>query len=83
MPPEEMFCGTETLSRSEGYYATLVHELTRRETQARSHVSANASAVRPTPPRNWSLKFGAAFLCAEFQITQDVRADHARISRSG
>ncbi|MCK1508721.1 MULTISPECIES: ArdC-like ssDNA-binding domain-containing protein [unclassified Bradyrhizobium] len=38
MPPEEMFCGTETLSRSEGYYATLVHELTRRETQARSHV---------------------------------------------
>ncbi|WP_253075632.1 hypothetical protein [Bradyrhizobium sp. 172] len=32
MPPEEMFCGTETLSRSEGYYATLVHELTRRET---------------------------------------------------
>lgn len=38
MPPEEMFCGTETLSRSKGYYATLVHELTRRETQARSHV---------------------------------------------
>ncbi|MCK1564328.1 hypothetical protein IVB08_10200 [Bradyrhizobium sp. 173] len=56
MPPEEMFCGTETLSRSEGYYATLVHELTRRETQARSHVRQNASAVRPTPPRNWSLK---------------------------
>jgi antirestriction protein ArdC len=28
MPAEEAFCGSETMSRSEGYYATLVHELT-------------------------------------------------------
>ena len=28
MPSEDVFCGTKTLTRSEGYYATLVHELT-------------------------------------------------------
>ena len=28
MPSEDAFCGTATMSRSEGYYATLVHELT-------------------------------------------------------
>jgi antirestriction protein ArdC len=27
MPSEDAFCGTVTMSRSEGYYATLVHEL--------------------------------------------------------
>lgn len=82
MPPEEMFCGTETLSRSEGYYATLVHELTRRETQARSHVR---QTLRRSGYAAEELvaEIGAAFLCAELQITQDVRADHARISRSG
>jgi antirestriction protein ArdC len=28
MPSEDAFCGTASMSRSEGYYATLVHELT-------------------------------------------------------
>jgi antirestriction protein ArdC len=28
MPAEDTFCGSATMSRSEGYYATLVHELT-------------------------------------------------------
>lgn len=28
MPSEHTFCGTATMNRSEGYYATLVHELT-------------------------------------------------------
>lgn len=28
MPPEDLFCGTDSLSRSESYYAVLVHELT-------------------------------------------------------
>jgi antirestriction protein ArdC len=28
MPAEDAFCGSSTMSRSEGYYATLVHELT-------------------------------------------------------
>ncbi|WP_346731700.1 zincin-like metallopeptidase domain-containing protein [Bradyrhizobium sp. 145] len=81
MPPEEMFCGTETLSRKRRLLRTLVHELTRRETQARSHV--RQTLRRPTPPRNWSLKSTRRSCARSFRSRRNVRADHARISRSG
>lgn len=80
MPDEGLFVGTETLSREEGYYATLLHELT--------HWTGHASRC----DRDMSGQFGnatyaaeelvaeigSAFLCAELGITQDLRLDHAQ-----
>lgn len=80
MPDEGLFCGTETMSRSEAYYAVLAHELT--------HWSGASSRLN----RDMGKRFGdaayaaeelvaeiaSAFLCSELCITQDTRADHAQ-----
>jgi antirestriction protein ArdC len=80
MPDEGLFSGTDTMTRSEGYYATLVHEL------------VHWSGVKSRLDRDMGKRFGdaayaaeelvaeigAAFLCAELGITQDVRPDHAQ-----
>lgn len=80
MPDEGLFCGTDTMTRSEGYYAVLAHELT--------HWSAASTRLG----RDMGKRFGdaayaaeelvaeiaSAFLCAELGITQDTRADHAQ-----
>ena len=80
MPDEGLFCGTESMTRSEAYYAVLVHELT------------HWTGAKPRLDRELGKRFGdqayaaeeliaeigSAFLCAELGITQDVRADHAQ-----
>lgn len=80
MPDEGLFAGTATMNRDEGYYATLVHEL------------IHWSGAKPRLNRQTGKRFGdqayaaeelvaeigAAFLCAELGITQDVRPDHAQ-----
>lgn len=80
MPDEGLFCGTDTMSRSEGYFATLVHELTHwtspghrlaRDLGKRFGDSAYAA-------EELIAEIGAAFLCAELGITQDTRPDHAQ-----
>lgn len=80
MPDEDAFCGTATMSRSEGYYATLVHELT--------HWSGAKHRLDRTMGKRFGdqayaaeelvAEIGAAFLCSELGITQEVRADHAQ-----
>jgi antirestriction protein ArdC len=80
MPSEDAFCGTATMTRSEGYYATLLHELTH-WTGAKHRLDRNfgkrfgddAYAVEELVA-----EIGAAFLCAELQITQETRPDHAQ-----
>lgn len=80
MPDEGLFTGTQTMTRSEGYYATLVHELVHwsgakhrlgRDMGKRFGDDAYAA-------EELVAEIGAAFLCAELQITQDVRPDHAQ-----
>jgi antirestriction protein ArdC len=80
MPDEGLFCGTDTMSRGEAYYAVLAHELT--------HWSGASIRLG----RDMGKRFGdaayaaeelvaeiaSAFLCAELGITQDTRADHAQ-----
>jgi antirestriction protein ArdC len=80
MPSEDAFCGTATMSRSEGYYATLVHELThwtgakhRLDREMGKRFGDNAYAAEELVA-----EIGAAFLCAELGITQETRADHAQ-----
>jgi antirestriction protein ArdC len=80
MPSEGAFCGTQTMNRSEGYYATLLHELT--------HWTGASHRLDRTFGRRFGdqayaaeelvAEIGAAFLCAELQITQAVRPDHAQ-----
>jgi antirestriction protein ArdC len=80
MPEEGLFCGTDTMTRHEAYMAVLGHEAI--------HWTSHSSRL----DRNLSKRFGkaeraaeelvaeigAAFLCAELGITQDVRPDHAQ-----
>lgn len=80
MPDEGLFCGTDTMTRSEGYYATLAHELTHwsgaptrlgRDMGKRFADSAYAA-------EELIAEIASAFLCAELGITQDTRSDHAQ-----
>lgn len=79
MPERRRFTGTATSTATEGYYATLLHELT--------HWTAHPSRLK----RDLSGRFGseayameeliaelgAAFLCAELSISNVPRKDHA------
>ena len=79
MPDRDRFTGTETISATESYYATLLHELT--------HWTGHTSRL----DRDLSGRFGregyameelvaelgAAFLCSDLSITNQPRPDHA------
>ncbi|MEO2004790.1 MAG: zincin-like metallopeptidase domain-containing protein [Candidatus Poribacteria bacterium] len=81
MPPEDLFCGTDSLSRSESYYAVLVHELThwsgakhRLDRHMGKRFGDSAYAAEELVA-----EIGSAFLCAELGITEgEPRADHAQ-----
>ena len=80
MPPVEAFNGTATSTATEGYYGTLLHELT--------HWTGHEKRLK----RDFSGRFGndayaaeelvaehgAAFVCAELQLSQQPRPDHAQ-----
>ena len=79
MPDRERFTGTQTISATESYYATLLHEL--------SHWTGHKSRL----DRDLSGRFGregyameelvaelgAAFLCSDLGVTNQPRPDHA------
>ncbi len=80
MPDEGLFTGTETMNRSEAWYATALHETT--------HFCGASHRLN----RDFGKRFGdqryiaeelvaeiaSAMLCAELSITQDTRPDHAQ-----
>jgi antirestriction protein ArdC len=80
MPDEGLFCGTDTMTRTEGYYATVTHELT--------HWTAAPTRLGREMGKRFGdagyaaeelvAEIGSAFLCSELGITQDTRADHAQ-----
>ena len=79
MPDRRLFTGTTTSSATEGYYATLLHELshwtahsTRLDRDLSGHFGSNAYAMEELVA-----ELGAAFLCAELAITNTPRVDHA------
>lgn len=79
MPDRGRFTGTDTMSAGEGYYATLLHELTH-WTSAKHRLDRgfgkrfgdDAYAMEELVA-----EIGAAFLCARLNITPQVRVDHA------
>jgi antirestriction protein ArdC len=79
MPEEGLFCGTDTMTRHEGYMAVLAHEHIH-QTGHESRLNRNLSKRFGKAERaaeELIAEIGAAFLCAELGITQDVRPDHA------
>jgi len=80
MPDEGLFTGTDTMTRSEAYFAVLGHE--------HIHWTGHGSRLNRDLCKRFGnaeraaeeliAEIGSAFLCAELGITQDVRADHAQ-----
>ena len=80
MPDEGLFTGTASMTRTEGYYATLVHELIH-WTGAKHRLDRDGGkrfGDHAYAAEELVAELGAAFLCAELGITQEVRPDHAQ-----
>jgi antirestriction protein ArdC len=79
MPDRHRFIGTPTSSATEGWYSTLLHELT--------HWSGASSRMDRTFGKRFGddayameemvAELGAAFLCGDLGITAEPRPDHA------
>lgn len=79
MPDKALFTGTDTITSTEGYYATLLHELThwtghasRTDRDLSGRFGENAYAMEEL-----IAELGASFLCAELGVTPALRPDHA------
>lgn len=80
MPLKELFTGTDTMNGTEGYYSTLLHELT--------HWSGHSSRMNRDLNNRFGddayameeliAELGASFLCAELGVTPMLRPDHAK-----
>lgn len=84
LPPRNWFIGTATSSAAETYYSTLLHELTHWTSEATrcnrplgSHSDDPAAYAR----EELIAELGAAFLCADLDVTDEPRADHAQYIR--
>lgn len=80
MPDEGLFTGTGTMSRSESYYAVLLHELTHWSgIEARlNRILGKRFGDDAYAMEEMVAELGAAFLCADLGITAEPRLDHAQ-----
>jgi antirestriction protein ArdC len=79
MPDKSLFIDTDQCSATEGYYATLLHELT--------HWTGHPSRMNRDLGKKFGDKqyaveelvaeLGAAFLCTEFDISRPTKEQHA------
>ncbi len=79
MPLRDRFTGTDTISTTESYYATLFHELAH-WTGHKKRLDRNSSggfAKEAYAMEELVAELGAAFLCSELAITNVPRPDHA------
>lgn len=80
MPDEGLFCGTDTMTRDEGYFAVLLHEATH-WTAPKGRCDRDLSKrfdKAEVAAEELVAEIGSALLCAELGVTQDVRPDHAQ-----
>lgn len=81
MPDESLFFGTNTMTRTEGYFATLGHEIIH---WAGSSIRLNHDTGKRFGDAQYAAseliaEIGSAFLCAELGITQgEPKIDHAQ-----
>ena len=79
MPVPERFITTDTCTATEGYYSTLLHELTH---WAGAEHRLNRKKGKRFGDENYATEelvaeLGAAFLCAELEITTADKKDHS------
>jgi antirestriction protein ArdC len=80
LPPRETFIGTPTSTPAESYFSTLCHELchwTSRENRCNRQLGKRFGD-QAYAMEELVAELGAAFLCADLQITDEPRADHAQ-----
>ncbi len=79
MPPAEAFITTATCTATEGYYSTLLHELTHWSGSPRrmDRVKGKRFGDHAYAFEELVAELGAAFLCAKFHITTLDKGDHA------
>ena len=80
MPHKHLFRDTKTMTAQEGWYSTLLHELTH-FTGAESRL--NRAFSKRFGDASYAFEelvaeLGAAMLCATLGVTNDTRADHAQ-----
>ncbi len=80
MPDREAFTGTDTSTAQEGYYGTLLHELTHWSgTEKRCARDLGKRFGREAyAAEELVAELGAAFLCSDLGITSQPRPDHAQ-----
>lgn len=79
MPPEALFLDTDTCTATEGYYSTLLHELTH---WTGGKTRLNREGGKKYGDKGYATEelvaeLGAAFLCAEHEISTMEKGDHA------
>lgn len=79
MPHPEAFIRTDKCTPTESYYSTLFHELTH---MTGSQSRLNREKAKKLGDQKYAAEeliaeLGAAFLCAEFDITSPEKSDHA------
>jgi len=79
MPKQSAFIDTDHSSATENYYSTLAHELVHWSgTPERTDRKFGKRFADPTyAAEELVAELGAAFLCAELEITREPRKDHA------
>ena len=79
MPPHKLFIGSPTLSATEAYYSTLLHELvhwTGHKQRCARDMTGNRASEKYAF-EELIAELGSAYLCADLQITPAIRPDHA------
>ena len=79
MPPQKQFIGSPTLSATEAYYSTLLHELVH-WTGHKNRCVRDMTGSRSSETYAFEeliAELGSAYLCADLQITPSIRPDHA------
>lgn len=79
MPTPEAFIDSDVCTATEGYYSTLLHELT--------HWTGHEQRLKRTNGKKFGdenyateelvAELGAAFMCSNFDITKSIKTDHA------
>ncbi len=79
MPTVNSFINTDEMSATEGYYSTLMHELTHWSGHPKrlDRKLSGKFGSNPYAEEELIAELSAAFLCAELQITNSPKKDHA------
>lgn len=79
MPEPQAFTETATCTPAEGYYSTLLHELTHWTggKDRRNRINSKKFGDENYAVEELVAELGAAFLCAEFEINLLPKGDHA------